>query len=86
MPAGLDQVPDPSYFAALPVSGQLYPSPWALSGSDSHLHHSFCTQVMKTFTREKELRTTIAVIMERAIKKREREKEGLGPVQIVCAQ
>lgn len=41
---------------------------------------------MKTFTREKELRTTIAVIMERAIKKREREKEGLGPVQIVCAQ
>ena len=41
---------------------------------------------MKTFTREKKLHTTIGVIMERAIKKREREKEDLGPVQTVYAQ
>lgn len=46
---------------------------------------------MKTFTREKKKKwtnsqyhTTIVVIMERAIKRREREKEDLGPIQIVC--
>lgn len=64
MASGLEWIPDPYYFAAWSISGQLHPSPWALSGSDSHLHHSFCTQGKKT-----QQYTTIVAIMARAIKK-----------------
>lgn len=47
-PAGLEQILRPVFFfAARAISGQLHPSPWALSGSDFHLHYSFCTHVMK---------------------------------------
>lgn len=80
MASGLEWIPDLYYFAAWPISGQLHPSPWALSGSDSICIIAFAHKGEKTTT----IYNNSCNYGKSNLKRR--EKEGLGPIQIVYAQ